>query len=80
MAPYASSQLPGSFRALWFPTNDQQTFKPNTLGLDDNVSGYAPGSFNAEFLDAAGGLMIQNFFDNYSEERAQNPPGSSIPG
>ncbi|GLA74800.1 hypothetical protein AtubIFM55763_006046 [Aspergillus tubingensis] len=80
MAPYASSQLPGSFRALWFPTNDQQAFKPNTLGLDDNMSGYAPGSFNAEFLDAAGGLMIQNFFDNYSEERGQGAPGSSIPG
>ncbi|GAT24613.1 Zn(II)2Cys6 transcription factor [Aspergillus luchuensis] len=80
MGPYASSQLPGSFRALWFPTNDQQTFKPNTLGLDENMSGYAPGSFNAEFLDAAGGLMIQNFFDNYSEERGQGAPGSSIPG
>lgn len=40
-------------------------------------TGYPQGSFNAEFLDAAGGLMIQNLFDN-SEERPGN--SSWMPG
>ncbi|OOF96769.1 hypothetical protein ASPCADRAFT_167898 [Aspergillus carbonarius ITEM 5010] len=79
IAPYASSQLPGSFRPLWFP-GDQPISKPVSLGLDNSLASYAPGSFNAEFLDAAGGLMIQNLFDNYYEERSQNSAGSSIPG
>ncbi|PYH88242.1 hypothetical protein BO71DRAFT_488915 [Aspergillus ellipticus CBS 707.79] len=73
--PY-TTQLPMPFRAL-FPTNEHMNFDP-VIGLDDTATGYPRGSFNAEFLDAAGGLMIQNFF-GASEERSQNS-GSCMPG
>lgn len=46
------------------------------MGLDQNIPGYPQGSFNAEFLDATAGLMIQNFFDN-TDERQNN---SCMPG
>ncbi|XHG01952.1 hypothetical protein AWENTII_005318 [Aspergillus wentii] len=78
--PYSPTQIPAPFRALWTPShndNDQANYNLLSMGLADSFAGYPQGSFNAEFLDAAGGLMIQNFFDS-SEERPQN--SSWMPG
>lgn len=47
--------------------------------MGDSLPGYYPqGLFNAEFLDAAGGLMIQNLFGSSSEDWPQD--GSWMPG
>lgn len=67
---------PASFRSLWTPSGwrDDDLL---SMGLGNSFAGYPQGSFNAEFLDAAGGLMIQNLFDN-SDGRPQN--NSWVPG
>lgn len=69
----ATPNMPGPFPG-W--SDDPAEYNLLTMGLGGTFTGYQQGSFNAEFLDAAGGLMIQNLFDN-SEER----PGSNwMPG
>ncbi|BCR84029.1 putative C6 transcription factor [Aspergillus chevalieri] len=74
--PYTSTQIPAPFRSLWAPSDDQANFNPFSMGLDQSIPGYPQGSFNAEFLDATAGLMIQNFFDS-TDERQNN---SCMPG
>lgn len=48
------------------------------MELNDRLPMYQQSPFNAELLDAAGGLMINNFFD-ISDEQQQYPGGSYIP-
>lgn len=78
IGPYPSTHIPVPFGALLGPP-DQTAVNPFSMGMDDILPGYPQGSFNAEFLDAAGGLMIQNFFDG-SDDRSQNPSSSYMPG
>ena len=70
------------FRALWPPSNrhnDRANYNFLSTELGDSLPGYYPqGLFNAEFLDAAGGLMIQNLFGSSSEDWPQD--GSWMPG
>lgn len=76
VGPLSPMHTPAPFRSLWTPAGwrDDDLL---SMGLGDSFAGYPQGSFNAEFLDAAGGLMIQNLFDN-SDERPQN--SSWMPG
>jgi transcriptional regulatory protein GAL4 len=65
------------------PSVDQAGGFNQLSGMEEDslLPVYPQGPFNAEFLDAAGGLMIQNLFDSGGgwDERVQDI-GGSIPG
>ncbi|KAL4921114.1 fungal-specific transcription factor domain-containing protein [Aspergillus aurantiobrunneus] len=70
--PFSLTQMTGPLRPPWSPSawGDNSTlYSPFGQGLVGNFR-YTQGSLGAEFLDAAGGLMIQNLFG--SSEGPQN--------
>ncbi|KAL3480037.1 fungal-specific transcription factor domain-containing protein [Aspergillus californicus] len=59
--PYDWGENPGIYNAFGYAQNFENNFR------------YTQGSFGAEFLDAAGGLMIQNLFGG-AEDRPEHGP------
>ncbi|KKK24896.1 hypothetical protein ARAM_000130 [Aspergillus rambellii] len=75
VGPFSPTHIPPAFRPFWTPfgwNESQANCNPLTIGAGSNYPRYPQGPFGAEFLDVAGGMMIQNLF-NSSEERAENP-------
>ncbi|KAL4963225.1 putative C6 transcription factor [Aspergillus stella-maris] len=62
--PFSLTQMAGQVRPPWSAPgwgNNAMLYGPFGQGFGDDYR-YTQGSFGAEFLDAAGGLMIQNLF------------------
>ncbi|KAL4870662.1 hypothetical protein BDV12DRAFT_184287 [Aspergillus spectabilis] len=62
--PFSLTQMAGPLRPPWSPSawgENPTIYSSFSQGFGNNLR-YMQGSFGAEFLDAAGGLMIQNLF------------------
>ncbi|KJK62286.1 specific transcription factor domain protein [Aspergillus parasiticus SU-1] len=61
---------------FWAPppgAQNQAIYNPLSMGLEDSFTWYPQGMSNAELLDAAGGFMIQNFFEGSEGHSGTSP-------
>ncbi|KAE8388474.1 fungal-specific transcription factor domain-containing protein [Aspergillus alliaceus] len=74
--PNSTTALRRPSHALWVPPSGNQgqaIYNPLSMGLEDSYTWYPQGMSNAELLDAAGGFMIQNFFEGSEGHSGKSP-------